>query len=55
MVLPKGRGNLPKKSKIKADQIRTLDKRRLIKFIGELSEADMLSVEEAAKIHLGLI
>ena len=55
VVLPKGRGNLPKKSKIKADQIRTLDKRRLIKFIGELSEEDMLSVEEAAKIHLGLI
>ncbi len=55
VILPKGRGNLPKKSKIKADQIRTLDKRRLIKFIGELSEADMLSVEKAVRIHLDLI
>jgi len=54
-VLPKGKGNLPKKSKIKADQVRTLDKRRLIKSIGELSEEDMFSVEKAIKIHLDLI
>ena len=52
--LPKGKGNLPKKSKIKADQVRTLDKRRLIKSIGELSEEDMFSVEKTVKIHLDL-
>ena len=55
VVLAKGKGNLPKKSKIKADQIRTLDKRRLIKTIGRLSEGDMLSVEKAVNIHLDLI
>ncbi len=54
VVLNKGKGNLPKKSKIKADQIRTLDKRRLIKSIGEISEEDMFSVEKAVKIHLDL-
>ena len=55
VVLVKGKGTLPKKSKIKADQIRTLDKRRLIKTIGRLSEGDMLSVEKAVNIHLDLI
>ncbi|MDL1974006.1 MAG: type II toxin-antitoxin system PemK/MazF family toxin [Deltaproteobacteria bacterium] len=54
VVLAKGKGNLPKKSKIKADQIRTLDKRRLIKTIGRLSEKDMFSVENAVNIHLDL-
>ena len=29
--LPKGSGNLPKDSKAKSDQIRTLNKRRLVK------------------------
>ena len=50
----KGKGNLPKGSKIKADQIRTLDKRRLIKTIGTLSDDDMVVVEKAVKIHLEL-
>ena len=54
VVLDKGEGNLPKISKIKADQIRTLDKRRLIKTIGRLSEKDIFSVENAVKIHLDL-
>jgi len=40
--IEKGKGNLPKDSKIKADQIRTLDKRRLIKTIGTLSNNDMV-------------
>jgi len=52
--IEKGKGNLPKNSKIKADQIRTLDKRRLIKTIGMLSDNDMVVVEKAVKIHLGL-
>jgi len=36
VFLPKGSGRLPKDSKAKADQIRTLDKTRLVKRIGKL-------------------
>jgi mRNA interferase MazF len=52
--LPKGSGNLPKDSKAKADQVRTLDKRRLIKRIGILNDEEMNEIETALKIHLGL-
>jgi mRNA interferase MazF len=54
VFLPKGTANLPKDSKVKADQIRTIDKRRLIKYIGTLEEDEMESTEKAVKIHLGL-
>ena len=40
--------------KVKADQIRTLDKRRIIKAIGVLDDESMASIETALKIHLGL-
>ena len=52
--LPEGSGNLPKDSKAKADQVRTLDKRRLIKRIGMLDGEVMNKIETALKIHLGL-
>jgi mRNA interferase MazF len=52
--LPKGAGNLPKESKVKADQIRTLDKRRIIKTIGMLDDESMIRIESALKIHLDL-
>ena len=52
--LPKGAGNLPKDSKVKADQIRTLDKRRIIKTIGILDDESMARIETALKIHLGI-
>jgi len=52
-MLPKGSGNLPKNSKVKADQIRTLDKHRIIKRIGRLSDEDLIAVDSALKIHLG--
>lgn len=55
VYLDAGKGGLPKKSKIKADQIRTLDKRRLIKSIGVLPEDDMLCVHKAIQIHLDLL
>ena len=54
MLLSKGTGNLPKKSKAKADQIRTLDKARLIKRIGTLKSDEMDAIAEAIKIHLAL-
>jgi hypothetical protein len=51
--LSKGTGNLPKNSKVKTDQIRTLDKSRLVKFMGELDGKEMKVIETAIKIHLG--
>ena len=54
VFLPKGSGNLPKDSKAKADQIRTLDKARLVKEIGKLDQQEIDEIEKAMKIHLGL-
>jgi len=42
------------KSKAMADQITTADKQRLKNLIGTISEKDMLAVEKALKIQLGL-
>lgn len=55
VLLKKGIGNLPKNSKVKADQIRTLDKRRIVKYIGVLSNKEMNPINEALIIHLSLI
>ena len=52
VFLPKGMGNLPKDSKVKADQIRTLDKRRFVKFIGSVDADSMEKVEAAMMVHL---
>ena len=54
VFLPKGSGNLPKNSKVKADQIRTIDKMRIIRFIGELEKNQIDDIEKAIKIHLDL-
>jgi mRNA interferase MazF len=54
VFLSKGSGNLPKDSKVKADQIRTLDKRRIIRVIGELRKDEIDAIEKALKIHLAL-
>ncbi len=54
VLLTQGTGNLPKNSKIKADQIRTLDKSRLVKFIGTLEKREMNQIEKAIEIHLAL-
>jgi mRNA interferase MazF len=54
VFVAKGKANLPKDSKIKADQIRTLDKSRLIKIIGILDHKEMEAVDKAISIHLAL-
>jgi mRNA interferase MazF len=54
VFLPKGIGNLPKASKVKADQIRTLDRSRIIKMIGALDKETMIQVKEAMKCHLDM-
>lgn len=50
----KGKSNLPKNSKVKADQIRTLDKSRIVKFIGTLENKEMDLLDKAILIHLDL-
>jgi len=54
LFLPKGAGNLPKDSKVKADQIRTLDRSRLLTLIGKLEREEIIQLEKAVKIHLEL-
>jgi len=54
VFLQEGAGNLPKDSKIKADQIRTLDKSRLVKQIGKLGMKEIVEIDKAVRIHLGL-
>jgi len=44
VYLAKGTANLPKNSKVKADQIRTLDKSRLVKLIGELGIKETVAI-----------
>ena len=45
---------LPKDSKVKCNQIRTVDKRRLIKFLSKLSEEKLDKVKQAILIHIGI-
>lgn len=54
VFLRKETGNLPKNSKVKADQIRTLDKSRILKAVGALGSKEMGQVEKAIGIHLDL-
>ena len=54
VFLSKGSGSLPKDSKVKADQIRTLDKTRIIRLIGKLRKDEIDEIEKALKIHLAL-
>ena len=41
-------------NKVLTDQITSADKTRLKRFLGKLSKTDMLAVEDAVKIQLGL-
>lgn len=52
VYVDKGIGNLPKDSKLKADQIRTIDKSRITKLIGKLPEEFISKIDSAIKIHL---
>ena len=52
--LPRGAAGLPRDSRAKCDQVRTVDKRRLAVFRGVLAEEYQVQLETALKIHLGL-
>ena len=54
VLLPKGMANLPKDSKVKADQIRSVDRRRIVKHVGNLGKAEMKKIDDAMRIHLEL-
>ena len=54
VLLPKGCGGLPKDSKIKADQVRTLDKTRLAKLLGKVDQKQIAAINKAIMLHLGL-
>ncbi|MEO6287807.1 MAG: type II toxin-antitoxin system PemK/MazF family toxin [Dyadobacter sp.] len=47
-------GGLRNESKAKANQIRTIDKRRLGAKLGQLSEIKMREIEQAILIHLDI-
>jgi len=54
VFLARGTGNLPKDSKAKANQVRTLDKGRAVSPIGNLGKGDMTRIDAALRIHLDL-
>lgn len=54
MLIDEFREGLDKDSVILLEQIRTLDKRRLRKYIGTISNSEMDKVNEALKISVGL-
>ncbi|RKY54575.1 MAG: type II toxin-antitoxin system PemK/MazF family toxin [Candidatus Neomarinimicrobiota bacterium] len=54
VFLPRGEGNLPKDSKVRADQIRTLDKSRIISELGIIESQYIKKIEKAMTIHLDI-
>jgi mRNA interferase MazF len=54
VLMPEGVAGLAAESRIKANQIRTIDKRRLADIIGSLPAAYLPQVEKALKIHLNM-
>ncbi len=54
VFVPKGVGGLTIDSRVKANQIRTVDKRRLVNFRGSLPSQYLPKLEQALKTHLRL-
>ena len=52
--LPSGESGLTKNSKAKCNQIRTIDKKRLLKSFGKVSPEKLKEIENALLIHLGM-
>jgi mRNA interferase MazF len=55
VVIEPSESGLPKRSAVIVNQIRSLDRRRLVKRLGRLSPTGLKRVDEALKISLGLI
>ncbi|MDD5746522.1 MAG: type II toxin-antitoxin system PemK/MazF family toxin [Candidatus Omnitrophica bacterium] len=45
---------LPEDSKVKCNQIRTVDKNRLVKLLGKVSKEKLNEVEDSLRVHLGM-
>jgi mRNA interferase MazF len=54
VYLPAGSGNLLHDSKVKADQVRTIDKTRFIRQLGSLPASIVNQINDAILVHLGL-
>jgi mRNA interferase MazF len=54
VFLPGEETHLPKDSKVKCNQIRTIDKKRLINFVSTLLPEKLEKVEKALLIHLDI-
>ena len=54
VLFPPAQSGLPRASKAKCNQIRTIDKRRLLKSLGNISIDAMREVEDALRLHLGM-
>jgi mRNA interferase MazF len=54
VFLPRNNSGLPKDSKAKCDQIRTVDKKRLVRIMGKISDGKLKEIEQAILIHLGM-
>lgn len=54
IFIPKRTANMPEDSKAKANQIRTVDKKRIKDLIGRLPDKFLKDIEKAVKIHLDL-
>ena len=54
VAISEGISGLSKPSKIKCQQIRIIDKERLIKKLGTLEKEFLQDVEEALKLHLAM-
>jgi mRNA interferase MazF len=52
--VPEGTAGLTQDSRIKADQIRTVDKKRLMQYRGILPGKYMEAVQTAIKVHLNM-
>ena len=55
VFLPKGTAGLTKDSKLRCHQIRTIDKARFVKCLGECSSEYWPQISHALKLHLGFI
>ena len=53
-TLPQGVGGLAAESRVKCNQIRTVDKRRIVSVWGTIPDSYLQAVEKALKIHLQL-
>jgi mRNA interferase MazF len=55
VLIPAGEAGLAKPSRVLLNQLRTLDKRRLERYVGRLSATQITQIDEALKISLSLV